>query len=368
MNNLTKFEIGVAEMKKVISQLEPVFKGDSGNLSRVLFQVQDKITAYATNGESYVKMTFECNIFEKGDFVVSGETLADIVKNATGEKIEFSTTDDNRLSILAGKVKYRIALMDINTDYLMPPENDSTKNFIIDAQDLKTAISSISCCIDQGKPHLNCVVIHSNPEEKNKVYVVATDGMRLGIAERKAKFDEQIPNLLLPKKAADYIITMIGDKQGDLEIKYTENMVQILSENIYYTSKLLDINFPKYQAVIPTKNDKILEVKTADFKEIIKRITKVSGGSMYGIKITLHNDNVEVSFECDGNDAHGDLEATFNDQNEMSIICNYRLLLEILEKIQSNIVRFQILENSTPILIRSVNDESVKYVFMPFVN
>ena len=76
---LAKFSVDVAGLKKVITQLEPMFKGGFDNLPRVLFQVEDKVIAYATNGEAYTKITFECEIINKGEFVVSGTTLAKIV-------------------------------------------------------------------------------------------------------------------------------------------------------------------------------------------------------------------------------------------------------------------------------------------------
>lgn len=364
---MVKFTIGGTELKKVVSQIEPVLKGSFDGLPRILFQVDDKITAYATNGESYVKVVFECNVESKGEFIISGEKFVDIIKTANGEKIELATTNDNRLSIFTGKINYRISLIEANSEYLMAPKVDDAKNFTINAQDLKNAISSVSCCIDPGKAHLNCIVIHSNEEENNKVYIVATDGMRLGVAEKKAVFNNKIPNLMIPKKAAEYVVSMIGEMQGDLEIKYTENIIQVSNGSVFYTSKLLDTSFPKYQSVIPINNNKILETKTLDLKEIIKGIAKVSEIT-YRIKMIINSDKIVINCEDNSDDASAEVEATFSDKETMDVVCNYRLLIEILDKISSSLVRIQFLDNNTPMLIRSVDDDSVKYVFMPFVN
>ena len=364
---MIKFSIGVNEVKKVVSQLEPVLKGGFDNLSRILFQVEDKVTAYASNGESYVKIIFECEIENKGDFTISGEKFVDIVKTASGDKIVFATTEDNRLSIFTNKINYRLTLIDSNSEYLLPPDINETKNFAINAQDLKNAISAVICCIDQSKAHLNCVVLHSNDGENNKLYIAATDGMRLGVAEKPASIKDKVPNLLVPKKAAEYIMSMIGEMQGELEIKYTDNMIQVSTGKVFYTSKLLDTAFPKYQSVIPVNNNKILEAKTADLKEIIKGIAKVSEVT-YRIKMTLNSDKIKITCEDNSDDANAEIEATYSDKETMNIICNYRLFIEILDKITSSIVRIQISNGDTPMLIRSVDDDSVRYVFMPFVN
>ena len=76
------FSIGSKELKKVISQIEPVLKGGIDNLPRILFAVNDKVSAKATNGDSYVDIVFDCDIISKGSFVVPGNLLANVVNSA----------------------------------------------------------------------------------------------------------------------------------------------------------------------------------------------------------------------------------------------------------------------------------------------
>ena len=52
--------------------------------------------------------------------------------------------------------------------------------------------------------------------------------------------------------------------------------------------------------------------------------------------------------------------------NESFVInCNSKFLLDILSHIDSKIVRFAILDNKSPILVRPVDDNDVRYIFMP---
>lgn len=364
---MARFSIGSSEIKKIVQQLEPMFKGGFDNLPRILFKVKDKITASATNGESFVKIIFDSDIEEEGEFVVSGTIFANIIKKGLNEKVEISTIKDNRLSVLVGKISYQIALINANSESFDAPEFGNSKTFTIQAQDLKSAITAVSCCVDLAKQHLNCVMIHSNADEKNKIYVVATDGMRLGVVERKAKFKDVIPNLMVPKKTAEYMLNIIGEMSGELNVNYTENMIQISAGSVFYTSKLLDSAFPKYQSVIPTDNKKILEVKVSDLKQTIDSISQISE-TTFRIKLSVTSDKVNVSCEDNGNDANGDIEATYSDTKQLDVICNFRLLKEILDKISSSVVRIQLLDASTPMLIRSTDDDSARYVFMPFVS
>ena len=366
---MAHFSIGTTELKKVITQISPMFKGGF-DIPKILFDVEDKITISSTNGDAFTKITFDCdNIEKKGKFVVQGNLFENIIKQATSEKIEVITEGDERLSIVIGKFKYQISLLDVHEGAFFAPEFDNANIFTLNAQDLKTAISAVSGCIDQAKAHLNCVMMHTDPNVEGKIFIVATDGMRLGIAERDCKTSVKVPNLMVPKKSAEFILTMLGEMQGDISVNFTDNMIQLSTGSISYTTKLLDTAFPKYQSVVPTNeaNNKVLDVKVADLKSAIKSASSMAEIT-FRIKMTLKKDKLEISCEDNGNVVNGDVEATFTESEPLDVVCNFRLLLEILEKINSSMVRFQLADGNTPILIRSVEDESVKYVFMPFVS
>lgn len=362
------FSIGSAELKKVIQQVEPMLKGGIEASPRILFEIDDKVYVSATNGDGFVKIAFDCNIISKGTFVVPGSLFAGIIKQSSSGDIEIKKEDaENFIYITSGNVKYQIATLDVRKEIFEAPIFEESKILTIDAQDLKSGISSILCCIDSAKQHLNCVMIHTDEKQAEKLFIVSTDGMRLGIAERKARYDANVPNLMVPRKSADYILTMIGDMSGELNIAYNANMIQISTGSITYTAKLLDTSFPKYQSVIPVANDKILEAKVADLKDVIKRIS-VAAEITFRIKMNISSNEINISCEDNGNNATGKVEATYSDTSSIDIVCNFRLLAEILEKISSSVVRFQIMDANTPILIRSVDDDTVKYVFMPFVS
>ncbi len=364
---MASFSIGTNELKKVITQIEPILKGCIDSFPRILFSLKEqKVNVKATNGESYVSITFDGNVKTEGSFVVSGETLAKVVKQNKSKDMDF-TLDGNILSIVSGNFNYKLSILETKEEIFEAPAFDNSKTFSISAQDLKSAISAVSCCIDSAKQHLNCVLFHTNEDKANTLNVVATDGMRLGIVERKANYDSNVPNLLIPKKSADYMSTVIGEMSGEIDINYTDNMIQISTGSILYTSKLLDTTFPKYQLAIPTSNDKILEVKVEDIKDTIKQVSSMSEIT-FRIKMEITSNAVEISLEDNGNTANGKIEATYSQTEKLDIVCNFKLLIEILEKIPSSLVRIQLMDSNTPLLIRAVDDDSIEYIFMPFVS
>lgn len=361
------FSIGSKELKKVISQIEPVLKGGIDNVPRILFVVNDKVSAKATNGDSYVDIVFDCVIESTGSFVVPGNLLANVVKQSSNENIELSLDESEKcLFINAGNIKYQLSVLEVAEETFKAPVFDNENTFTISAQDLKSAIIAVSSCISSAKPYLNCIMMHTDVNNPNKINIVATDAMRLGIAERNAKYSSEIPNLIIPKKACEYVLAMVGDVSGEIVVGYTSNMIKVALGGITFTSKLLDISFPKYQGAIPFVNNKVLEMKVGDFKDTLKKVIVATEMTRL-VHMNINSKSVQIVCQDGGNNATGEIEATYSQTEPMKVIFNYDFLINILDAISSSIVRFQIMDDKTPFLIRAVDDDTVKYVLMPFV-
>ena len=110
-----------------------------------------------------------------------------------------------------------------------------------------------------------------------------------------------------------------------------------------------------------------MEVKVSDLKNAIDEITSVSEIT-FRIKLAIFENRVEISCEDNGDNSVGEVEATFSEAKNMEVVCNYRLLKDIITNISSSLVRIQISDPSTPLLIRSVDDSTIQYIFMPFVS
>ena len=52
------------------------------------------------------------------------------------------------------------------------------------------------------------------------------------------------------------------------------------------TSKLIDGTFPDYQRVIPTGNDKVLEVDRKSFADAVDRVSTISSEKSRAVKLS----------------------------------------------------------------------------------
>lgn len=88
---------------------------------------------------------------------------------------------------------------------------------------------------------------------------------------------------------------LLDDASTDnVTMALSENKVRISFEDITLTSKLIDGTFPDYERVIPTDNDKILEVNVKELAAAVDRVSVVTERSR-GIRMITDTNHVTIA-------------------------------------------------------------------------
>ena len=92
--------------------------------------------------------------------------------------------------------------------------------------------------------------------------IVATDGHRLACVESPLpQGAENMQGVILPRKTVGEIRKLLDDTDAEeIRISLSDSKVRFVLEDITLASKLIDGTYPDYERVIPTSNDKILEL------------------------------------------------------------------------------------------------------------
>ena len=135
-------------------------------------------------------------------------------------------------------------------------------------------------------------------------------------------------------------------------------------EDITLTSKLIDGTFPDYERVIPTDNDKILEVNVKELASAVDRVSVVTERSR-GIRLITDTNHVTIAASnAELGNATEELEARY-EKEPIDTGYNFRYLLDILAQIKGEDVRFSLSSNATATVINDTSDNSAIYVLMP---
>ncbi len=210
--------------------------------------------------------------------------------------------------------------------------------------------------------------------ESNLIKMVATDSFRL--AEKKIFINTKISkkhSLILPQSAAKEIISVFGEKQGDLKICFSPNQILfecMMSETdhpqIQFISRLISGEYPNYKEIIPKKYKTQVQVQKKEFLNQIKSASLFSGKiNEVKLKISPKNNKIEVFSQSPD---LGEYESFFTGNikgDELSVSFNHRFLIEGISEIKKDKISFELTDKDGPAALKPLGDEDYLYIIMP---
>jgi DNA polymerase III subunit beta len=210
--------------------------------------------------------------------------------------------------------------------------------------------------------------------QKDMIKIVATDSFRLG--EQKLFLKNSITqdySLILPQQAAKEIINIFGQKEGDLKIYFSSNQLLIESNmqetnhpQVQLVSRLVEGNYPDYEAIIPQKTETQIQVGKSEFLNQIKSASLFAGRtSEISLKIDPQKEEMEIASQ---NQDLGEYQSSLPSKvkgKEVVVAFNHHFLAEGLVKIKSPNVIFELCGQDGPAIFRPQGQEQFLYVVMP---
>jgi DNA polymerase-3 subunit beta len=130
--------------------------------------------------------------------------------------------------------------------------------------------------------------------------MVATDGHRLAIIERKGEFGEPI-DVIIQRKALTELAKLCAAGDEILQIGTTDNKIHFKLGARRMTSRLLTGDYPNYSAILPKENHRRFTVGREPVLSAIKRAAIMVGERQRAIKIEIGNGEMRISSESSEN-------------------------------------------------------------------
>ena len=176
---------------------------------------------------------------------------------------------------------------------------------------------------------------------------------------------ENMNGVIIPRKTVGEIRKLLDDtKAENIDVSLSENKIRFTMEDITLTSKLIDGTYPDYERVIPTDNDKVLELGVKPLAEAVDRVSVVAERTR-AIKVITNPNHITITTSSpDLGSAQEEVEAKY-DSESLEIGYNFRYLLDILNEVKGDTVRISFADGSSPSVIHDTSDSSAIYVLMP---
>ena len=339
-------------------------------LSNVMLKAKDGVlTMSTTDMDLQITESVAAEIKTPGATTAPAHTLHDIVRKLGEDALVELAIDESghTMTVKAGRSVFKLSCLPVS-DFPEINTGNYTASFSMPANALRALIdrTKFAMSTEETRYYLNGIFVHEADNDGVKVLrAVATDGHRL------ARFEMPLPDgatgmpgVIIPRKAVGELRKLAEEAADLIEISLSESKIRFAFDHIELTSKLIDGTFPNYQQVIPTGNDKIVEVNPKLFSRAIDRVSTISDGKSRALKITLHGKTMTLSANSpDSGSATEDLEINGNDNMEIGF--NAKYLMDITSQIEGDGCRIVLADAASPTIIQDSADASALYVLMP---
>jgi DNA polymerase-3 subunit beta len=340
-------------------------------LSNVLLRAEDgKLALSATDMDLEVVGSVAAQGARSGATTVPAHTLYDIVRKLReGAQVELEAGGDKAvLSLRSGRSTFTLACLPPE-DYPLMAGGELPHNFMLSAADLKRLIDRTRFAIstEETRYYLNGIFLHAaRSNEVPMLRAVATDGHRLARMEIPLPEGAAgMPGVIVPRKTVQELRKLLDEMEQDVTIALSDTKIRFSFGSTVLTSKLIDGTFPDYDRVIPTGNDRVLEVPCKQFAEAVDRVSTISTEKSRAVKLAVDKGSLVLSATSPENGtATEELEVSYN-APPLEIGFNSRYLLDIAEQIEGDGARFDMADAASPTVVRDTADGSALYVLMP---
>ena len=368
-----KFTIERAVLLKTLSHVQSIV--EKRNTIPVLSNVkieamEDGISFKATDMDTEITEVVDAKTSETGATTAPAHMLYDIVRKLSdGSDVEITFPDEKgQLTIASGKSKFALSTIGVE-DFPVISGDKLPTNFVMAKEELKDVLDRTQFAVSTAETryYLNGIYVHAKNEGETKVLrVVATDGHRLACVESPLpQGAENMNGVIIPRKTVGEVRKLLDDtKAENIDVSLSENKIRFTMEDITLTSKLIDGTYPDYERVIPTDNDKVLELGVKPLAEAVDRVSVVAERTR-AIKVITNPNHITITTSSpDLGSAQEEVEAKY-DSESLEIGYNFRYLLDILNEFKGDTVRISFADGSSPSVIHDTSDSSAIYVLMP---
>ncbi len=339
-------------------------------LSNVKVGAKDgRLNLNATDMDLDIAESVEAEVATPGETTAPAHTLYEIVRKLPeGSQVELETGDGDNLTLRSGRSRFTLSCLPTE-DFPVMAGGDLPGEFRLPAAELRGLIDRTRFAIstEETRYYLNGIYLHASQRDGVDVLrAVATDGHRLASVEMPLPEGAAgMPGVIVPRKTVAELRKLIDETGEDIIVALSETKIRFSFDDAVLTSKLIDGTFPDYERVIPSDNNKVMEVDCKQFAEAVDRVSAISTEKSRAVKLAVGGGHLVLSANSpDNGTASEELEVAYA-ADAIEIGFNSRYLLDITQQIEGDAAQFVMSDSASPTIVREVGDASALYVLMP---
>ncbi len=372
-SSVMKLTIERAVLLKALAHVQSVVerRNTIPILSNVLMVAgAEGLALTATDMDLTIVEVTPAEIATNGAVTASAHTLYDIVRKLPeGADVTLEADgDQQQLVLTAGRSRFTLATLP-REDFPASTQGEYPCNFALPADALKNLIdrTRFAISMEETRYYLNGIYLHDTKvNDVALLRAVATDGHRLARFEIPLpEGGAEMPGVIVPRKTVNELRKLLDEVEETVDVALSETRVRFIVGDTVLTSKLIDGTFPDYERVIPSGNDKMMEVDCKSFRASVDRVSTISSEKSRAVKLALSEGQLLLSANApDSGTAMEELEVDYGG-SAMDIGFNSRYLMEVAQQVSGEVMSFALADSASPAVIQDAQDPAALYVLMP---
>src|SRR3989441_5232233 len=323
-------------------------------LANVLLEADgEAVRVTATDLEVGARVTIPAKVASKGAITVSARKLGEIVKELPAAAVALRVTDNVSVSLRCAGATYK--LVGLAPDDFPPVVPASPASWVsLEGKTLREMLAQTSFAIshDETRYALNGILFVLQGKD---VQMVATDGHRLAVSKRSLGRGVGGMTGIVPRKAVIEIMRVLGAGE-DVQVAITENQFVLQMPNFVMTARLIEGQFPNYEAVLPKAHPGKMTVARTALVSALRRVSVMADERNKPVKMTLTPGTLKLAASSQ---ELGEAEETLEVEyvgGEVAIAFNSRYVLDALAPMEKDAAVFELKDGLSPGVVKSVED------------
>ncbi len=267
-------------------------------LENILFELESgKLTITASDLESTMVTSMNLDNTEgEGAIALPAKILLETLKKFPEQPITIDISLDTRaVNIVTDKGKFSVVGLSGDEFPEIPQiDTDKASRLQLPASLVLSGINKtlFATADDELRPVMNGILIEMSPEN---LTFVASDSHKLVRYQRTDATTEFSSSFILPKKPASFLKNVLVKEDGDISIEFDDKNAYFQMENHKLVCRLVEGNYPSYNAVIPQDNPNKIIINRQDVVNTLGRVSLFSNQASNLVKLSIDGDELMVS-------------------------------------------------------------------------
>jgi DNA polymerase-3 subunit beta len=296
-----------------------------------------------------------------GSAAVDARRLLDVVRGMPDGAVVSITSDENSLTIRAGRHRTRVRALPAG-DLPTFPAAESATDYSMPLADIVAMVEATSPVVpaDDARTYLRGAHLRVAGDA---LRMEATDGRRL--VRRDADIPdgaEDSPRIIVPRRALLEIPKLAWER---VTISVSANLLRLSAGGSTLATRLVDGTYPDCDRVVPLGSDRRVEAGARELEAAVGRVAAVAGERGHLVRLAVGENVLKLTLiDPSTGDAEEEVDCEV-DGEPLEVALSSRDLLEAARSVAGDAVVLELSDGRTPVLVSDKADPRGLHVLMP---